>query len=639
MKNPPKFVQAFEKEARSLLQENAVQEPMFSRGTYQFEVREKKAAFFPFIQMQDSGEIADSFCSCKVSERGQGCPHLAAAYFSIFKEDEPLHVRFQHSLWSHLFRLAAERHGYEADCLTKKREGVYVSSSKTKKLLFSIEAKTAGAKKRLQGIIGKRVQETEETSLKFSNLSSEEIAQYRKGEASHALRYELSVWSDLAKWLMFLEEKGASCSLSFNGEQGSVPNELTVQCPELKVWLYIPEVWWPELIPALPKSSPLQVFDQEDESVEAVEYDPITCSLKIRHKQGVLIQGGEAKGISVGDWLFIPGKGFYRQQLDSLFQQEVVPKEKIAEILSRSPKTLQRYLTIHSDPVPAQYRLFFDSESNLHVELYAVEPGDLTQAALFPPWAYVSGSFVLLQDLLFDEQEKIIAKAEVSEFVSRHRLWLHQFPGFQTHLGSLEAHLTYSLNAEGELAFEAELDFPEQFEETVDFDEWIYIKNSGFYMKKESRGRLPLHPGLMLKKEEISSFLSTHKEELEQVHRFFASESIVVRTGLVIGLNEEGLIIVSPKMEYLPGIDPAQVQMFGDFAYVLGRGFSEVPIAARLPERYRTVVTVTTSQESTCSSRSARSSATCASEGKNGCSISSMNQNSDSSMSFRFGRR
>lgn len=597
MKNPPKFVQAFEKEAAKLFDAKAVQEPVFSRGTYQFEVREKKASFFPFLQMKDEGEITDSFCSCKGSEKGQGCPHLAAAYLAVFNgKEEPLHVRFQRSLWSQLFRLAAERHGYDANCLTKKREGLYASSSKTRKLLFSIEAKTAAAKKRLQGVVGKRVQETEETSLKFSNLSSEEIAQYRKGEASHALRYELSFWSDLAKWLMFLEEDKTPYTLSFEGE--GIPNELTVESSELKVWFYIPEVWWPELIPALPKESPLKVFDQEDESVEAVEYDPTSRSLKIRHKEGSARIEGEVRGIPVGDWFFVPGKGFYRQRLDSFFQQESVPEEQIAEVLSRSAKTLQRYLTIQDNPVAAKYRLSFDAASNLHVELYVFEPGE-NNVALFPPWGYVAGSFVLLQDLLFAEQEKIVLKADVSEFVSRHRLWLHQFPGFQTHLGSLEAHLTYSLTPEGNLVFEAELDFPEQFEETVDFDEWVYIKNSGFYMKKESRGRLPLHPGLVLKREEISSFLSTHKEELEQVHRFFASESIVVRTGLVIGLNEEGLIVVTPKMEYLPGIDPAQVKMFGDFAYFPERGFSEVPLAARLPERYCAPVIVTAAQEAT----------------------------------------
>lgn len=603
MRNAPEFVQAFKSQAKELLESKAVKEPLFSRGTYQFEVKEgKKSVFFPFLQVTDEGELGDCFCTCKVSEAGRGCPHLAASYERIFNgTEEPLHVRFRRSLWNRIFQMSAKRHGYDTDCLKESGEGLYTCESKTKKRLFSIQAKTAAAKKRLSSVVEQRVVETEETSIKFSNLSVDEIAEYRAGKASHPLRYELSFWADLAKWLMYLEDEKEPYEIQFSGEQNQVPNEMTLSFPQLGIWFYISEVNWPWIIPSLSTvKSPLQVFEEEDHSIESIHYDPIQQSLKIRHRGNVAAGESDFRGVPLGDWLFVEGKGFYRQRTSPLFQEQDIPAGKIADALSSSSKTLQSYLPIQSDPRPSKYRLFFDEESNLHIELYVEEPGDLKKegAALFAPWAYVPDKgFFRLEELLFAEIEKKILRKEVADFISRHRLWLHNYPGFQTHLGSMEAHLTYSFNNDDALVFSAELSFPEQFDETVDFDEWVYIRGSGFYMKKQSRGRLPLHPGLTLKKEEISDFLSSHKEDLEQVHGFFASRPIVQRTGLDIGINEDGLIKVEPKMEYVEGISPSDVRVYGDFVYLKGQGFSEVPPNARLPERYRFASTIPWSQE------------------------------------------
>src|SRR6187431_81383 len=137
MGNQPEFVQDNIREAKALLKADAVKEPVFSRGTYQVEVLGKnKKKYFPFLQMQDDGEVADSFCSC---EAGSGCAHLAAAYLRIFNGfDEPLHVRFKKSLWNRLFQMASKRHGYDTDCLRKGKPGLYFAESKTKKKLFWI---------------------------------------------------------------------------------------------------------------------------------------------------------------------------------------------------------------------------------------------------------------------------------------------------------------------------------------------------------------------------------------------------------------------------------------------------------------------------------------------------------------------
>ena len=109
MKNPPEFLTLFEKQAKLL----AVGEPLFSRGTYQFEVKElkKRVSFFPFLQVSDEGVVGDAFCTCTMSEEGKGCEHLAAAYLRIYNgKSEPLHVRFKGSLWNRLCQMAGKRH-------------------------------------------------------------------------------------------------------------------------------------------------------------------------------------------------------------------------------------------------------------------------------------------------------------------------------------------------------------------------------------------------------------------------------------------------------------------------------------------------------------------------------------------------
>lgn len=300
MDHQPQFVKEFQDQAQTLLKGNSVGEPNFSKGTYQIEVQEKgKKKAYPFIQMKDDGEVTDSFCTCKVSEAGRGCPHLAAAYLRIFNgKEEPLHVRYRKSLWNRLFQMGAKRHGYETDCLQLEKPGVYFCESKTKKRLFAIEAKSAAAKKRLEEIVAKRVVETEETSLKFSNLSAEEIAQYKAGQASHPLRFELSFWSDLAKWLMFLEEE--PYEISFIG--APLPHEIILKFPQLGLWFYISDVNWPWIIPALTTvESPLKVFDAEDEAVEGIEYDEKTRSLKIRHKGKIPVGKSDFVGVPIGE--------------------------------------------------------------------------------------------------------------------------------------------------------------------------------------------------------------------------------------------------------------------------------------------------------------------------------------------------
>ncbi len=597
MHAPPDFVAANVMSANALLKAGAVRDVIFSRGTYQIEVQEKgKKKAFSFLQIKDDGEVSDFFCNCKISEEGKGCVHLAASYLSIFHgHKEPLHVRFQKSLWYFLFDIAAKRLGYLPDCLQKTTEG-YEGFSDTKKLLFSIFASNDSVQEKLTAIIHKKVKETEETSLKFSNLSPEESANYREGKLSSQLAFELSFWSDLAKWLMMQAEDIDAYTLRLEGSP--LPHELYAQFKDLNVYFYIPEVHFPLLIPSLKYvRSNISVFDPQRDWIQNVVYHEKERILKISYREKESVKES-SDGYPVGDWLYVQGEGFYRRG-DFLFPKDgLFGETRITEVLTLFSSELSSFIKIGKEPVKARYQLQFDSQGNLKIQLYIFEPRDMQQeeASWFIPWVYLPNlGFYLVEEWLFEGKEKIIQKEGVADFVNRHRVWLHQFPGFQTHLGSLESRLIYILSEEGELTFDVELNFPSG--ETLNFDEWIYVFGQGFYMKKESQGRLPLYPGLTVPKDEVSSFISGHKDELELVHGFFSEKIPIEQMGVSIGLNEEGLIVLCPKIRYAPEVDATQIRSFGDYVYVEGKGFSLIPPHLRVPERYRKEVEILESHE------------------------------------------
>lgn len=259
-KNRPSFVEKYSEKAKRYLEDSSLIECIFSRGTYQFEIKDLKEKNFPFLQLKDDGTLTDYFCSCTESEDGNGCSHLAASYLKIFGSfEEPLHVRFEKSFWSKLFQMASKRHGYEPTCLNKKEDGSFFVESKTKKVLFSLLAKETKVQERLEEILFKRPQETEETSIKFSNLSLEEIQGYRENRASHSLKFELSFWSDLAKWFMDLQEKKEPYTITF--DSSSPPKSVQIETKDLLLYFYISEANWPWLIPSLETvNSPLRPF-------------------------------------------------------------------------------------------------------------------------------------------------------------------------------------------------------------------------------------------------------------------------------------------------------------------------------------------------------------------------------------------
>jgi superfamily II DNA or RNA helicase len=592
------FLKSDFKKAEHLIKEGGIKGIVFSEGTYQVEVYdpEKKTTYWPFLQLDDAGKVLDCFCTCSQAERKKSCEHLTAAYLQIFHNtSEPLHVRFRESLWNHLCQMASRRHGYDVDRLKGNVEKGYEAFSSTGKRLFSLHARIPEGKKKLEEILVNRSIETEETSLKFSNLSQEELFLWRSGQPSHQLQFELSFWSDLAKWWMLLQEEKKGYQIRFsNAATERLPKWIHIQFTTVEVSFYIAEANWPELIASLSTvDSPLPIHEFPQQAIRKITYDQNqrkflldTIPLKQEEKKK------EAHAIEVGEWLYILSKGFYPKNIDPLLKEKEILEDKIASVLHHHSKIIQKYLVgtrIFRDSVKPQYLLKMTSSGDLKIDVYLFERGDLQKrhSVYFGPWVYLEDKgFYLLENLLFPSVEQTIPKSKMSEFINRHRLWLNQYEGFQTHIASFEMHLTYLVALDGTLRFDSEFEAPEEMGKAIDLGEWVYLEGSGFYAKVTPRGGFVLKPGVVIASREVSSFIHAHRDELEHVKNFFISFCPLERASLKLSLNEKGRIVVTPEYQFKSPDLEKRCQLFGDFVYVQGEGFSEVPTDLRLPAAY-----------------------------------------------------
>lgn len=577
-----------QKLGEAFIQSGNVKNVVFSGGTYQIEIYDPnlKEAFWPFLQIGEEGEIKDSFCTCAQAEKNQSCPHLAAAFTKISNE-EPLHIRFEKSFWNKLCSMAFKRHGSDPAVLQKKGEDQYVCTAKGGEVLFSVRIKTPKGKKIFDEIAFHRPLETEETSLKFSNLPPEELALWKRGTPTQALQYELSFWSDFAKWMILSE----SYSVDFSSAEKALPKKVTINFKDLTFQFYIAEVNWKEIIPSLGEiKSSLSVYEFRDVEVQKMNYHPQLKELHISSKPIEKKRGED--GIKLDDWEFYPKCGFFPIKASPLLKKKVIPQDKLGDFLHKNFKAVQKYLegdVLSKEAITPSYDLSFDKDKNLHIQCYAFEKGDLQQeeSAFFPPWIYLPGKgFHPIKETLFEEIETVVPPEKIGDFINQYRLWLNEHEAFQIHLSNVEFFLTYRFDLK-KLTFENESGTFEGSDEILDFGDWLYIKGKGFYKKVRARGLGKISPEKEIKAREIPRFIHDNREALEQIKNFFSPTCPLEKAGLNISLDEKGRIIVEPEYAYRAEYQGRDVYYYGDFSYVPGEGFFEVPLSARLPEKYR----------------------------------------------------
>lgn len=574
-----------------------VKHVLFSNGTYQIEVADQES-FWILLHLNDLGDVLDQFCSCGMSEGDLSCLHIERAKWAVFRGYKyPLHVRFRASLWSELFKILAERHGFKAK-LSSLAAGQYQILREGDKKSFLLKMESPQAREYAKEWIDERKKETEETSLKFSNLAPEELERYKKGKTSDALLFELSVWSDLAKWFMMSEDEGKEYEIEFSEYNSGLPEFILIKSPEVDLEVYLAPPDWPKVILSIAAyKTNLKVFDFKDIEVERVVYDPKKICFDI---DSIPLIKTENPDFEWDEWIFRKGIGFFPKKTNEFFKREKIVESEIPEFLEKNARLVEKYLShtpITRKPKSASYQLFFDETGRFHIQCYLFNPGDLHtgSARFFDPWAYVEEKgFFRLTNLLFRGIEKVIPKDLMSEFIERNKNWLNKYDEFQIHLSSVETKFNYRM-VEGTLVIEKEDVFKEGTSDAIDLGGWVYIKGEGFFSRKES-----IHHGSNLEAVEVDegnipTFIQKHKEDLDHIKNFFSSDAGLEKVGLTISLINES-IVVEPQYLFKEWALNYSPKVYGDFVYLKKKGFAEIPDNLKLPSKYYEKVVVSVDQ-------------------------------------------
>ena len=585
----PRALRPYLADAESLLAGGAVGEVVFSGGTYQVHVIPPgdDEGLWAFLQFDQQGQLKDTFCSCDEGSEG-ACSHVAAAHLRLSQADGTLlHRRCEDSLWWVLSTACAQEYGYDVDALTAlDSDGGY----STGKGVFRVVSRSQSGADFLRQVVREREPETEETSIKFSQLDEEELERWREGRPSAELLFELSWWADLAKELFLFQDAGKECSVQFEATGKDLPTAMRVTTEHLEVTFPIHASAINAIVPALGGvETDLSVHHTSGDSTLEATYDPEAGALSVTTSN----TGADApvEGKVVGDWRYVAGDGFYYVgggiEIDL---PEVVGPDILPDALSRYGDLIRPHLkdyTIHRRPVSFSYTPSFDSRWNLEVRSYLRNPGDLDEGTRdFGEWIFVAGDgFYHVTDRLFPELVTNVKPRAVAEFVTQNRSWLNAVPGFQLHMGNVESQMAYHVCKDGSLAFEHRVsDVDAGFR---DFGRWVYVAGNGFYPKSEAPISLPVEAGMSIAPDHIPVFIKMNHPELELVPGFFAESCPVAGATVSINLDHRHSVTIEPVIEMEDGYSLEDVRFFDDWVYCPKQGFSEVPLDARLPERFR----------------------------------------------------
>ncbi len=595
----PDILKPYIEAGRKLNELGLVREIEFSGGTYQIQVfdENEENEVWAFLQLDKKNVLKDCFCSCRESEDVVACAHIAAAYLRIFNgEEKPLHQRFEASLWNKLCRLYSDKQDDAREKITHNDKGDYKSTSVSGKTLFYIKGKSKAAIHKLSSLILHRHLETEETSLKFSNLSQEEILLWREGKPTDELKYELSFWNDLAKWFSALQENNFSYKISFEMPD-KIPNYIHVKFSDVEFGFYLSEANLPYIIPSLATvDSPLKVHHQYDEFIKKITYDKFLKVLHVETKK-TNIHGEKnhtkQKGIAIGSWIFVENDGFYPSMKQGLLANPEIKKDQINSVLNKNFELMKSCLeasSIHDERIKPSYALSFDDEWNLHISCYLFTEGDLTKShsEVFGDWVYIDDDgFYRLTERPFDFIEKVIEKNDVQGFVKQNRNFFNMQDGFKIYLANVEAELSYNLSKDDKLTFSRKAQLIRENEESHDFGSLVYVAGEGFYTKVSSQIGLPVRADIAISKDQIPLFIKMNSQDLSYVPGFFSKRCPVIKSGLKIFFSPDKTIIVDPQYDLEEGYQNKKIRFFDDFCFVENEGFHELPHDSRLPEQYR----------------------------------------------------
>jgi superfamily II DNA or RNA helicase len=563
----PQDLAKFKKEAEALLQNGGIQALEFSGRTYQVSVYDAKAneAYWAFLHLTPQGDIADSFCLCSDETEADRCVHLAASFLQIYNQGtEPLHVRYERSFWRALGMIFDARFGQKPKALIhpKNRRGTHY----------------------LQELFEKGVPPTEETSLKFSDLSEEELKEVSKGHLTPKLHYEFSFWSDFAKHLLMIQEKQERLDVAFEEDEKGLPVHLKVETEDFHFSYTLSQEELLSLIPHLMTvKTPLKIRGGFKDKIENAHFDQERGILSLSPSK---FNPQELSGKKVGNWLYVSGEGFFRMHADPRLEQKEVGKEQMGAFLS------DYHIKLGNLVHPGQYALKgdlrFDKERRLHLSYFLIEPGDLSKTGswIFDDWVWIvdQGFYRTLKPKDLPD-EKLLEREEVYEWALQHQTFLNTVEGFQVHLTALESDFSWQVDEGGALMFSSRLkgDF---MAPPLEFGALVWVEGHGFFSKRSFEEVLAFPSDTAILPYKIAPFIRANEAELKLLSNFFLKRMPIEKLGLRL-LLEKGKVVTRPLVELIGEFKFRPFRFYEDYIYVEKEGFFHLSEKHFLPVVWR----------------------------------------------------
>lgn len=561
----PDSLEPVRKAGLDLYLKKKIGEIAFSGPTYQIEVEDPQTddKLWVFLQLDES-KIKDVFCSCETSSEEGVCPHMAAGCFAIFNFQKlPLHARFEASFFYHLFFSMSEACKTLTPVIKKTASGFEVKTGEGE-LLFT-------ANKALSRFLEKKTEETEETSIKFSNLSEEELERWRTGRPSSRLKFELSLFSDVAKWLFLQPDTFCTFNDLHQLEIAAADLQLSVPLKNLQKLIgYLDTV-----------NSSLKLFKEE---IVHIEFDKKKVQFTVEKE---IMPPKNAQDF--GQWLYVPNRGFWPKEAGKI--KVKLSDDEVQQLFEKQLLLVKSKLSdidFQDIPTATKTRLFFDDARVFHIQSYLESPGDLKW--VFGTWAYIpSKGFVAIEPLKFKEAHIEVEPKDIAPFILANRAYLSQFEGYTVHVAKLEEEVIYEVDNEANLIFHSILQKLPESKKRIDLGSWVYVASVGFYIQHFVHESPPLPLDEPIFRYQIAEFIRHHQDILHAVPDFFATSCPISEVGIQVRLKSRGVIEILPEYSWHDPKDKKRALFYDEFVYVPDKGFYRLPAHLRPLHFARTI--------------------------------------------------
>lgn len=553
----PDALLPFVKEAKKLLLDGGVEEVVFSGPTYQIRCKAPGEPVWVFLQLDAENKVKDLFCSCGgCSEKG-ACVHMAMALAAVFKKFSlPLHTRFAHSPFLKICFPFAFLKGLPI--CTDLGTSIQLSVGKN-----TIECRGPRAfLDSIVAIVQPKDEETEETSIKFSEATDEEMAAWRRGDPSDRLRFELSFFSDLAKLLFWLSDDG-SCAYRF--PETSL-RRLDLSFGEIVCSFPLLGPLGP-LLDVLPRDQTTpKLYPHGGREISGVSVSSKTRSIQIQYA-GEPIDVSAASEIEDAQWSYLPSLGFIKQ---------APQKSEILTSVDEICAFLDEYLPA-SRPCPLSYHITVQEDVGLRITPYLDTPKDLHRAIFWGRWGWShKRDFFQIDPLQGSFEEQDISLEDLSDFLLSHRHWLSNISGFTVSDHAPQEVVTYEVDADGGLSFHREYTGKAETARQR-LGGWLYVRGKGFF-PADSQQRIEYD--VLLPPHRVPEFLQREAEWLKGIPGFFAAHDPIKGVALEIQLIAKE-VRLSPVFQWKDPKYEKIATLYDGVGFIPKIGFFVLPSVAR----------------------------------------------------------